>query len=309
MPLLDPSLLAVVAAAIDSDVRNAARISRQLGFAGLLLDVSMPGLNLTDLSQSGRREVAQVLRSENQRLAAIRFDLGPTGITPRTDLDKLLFKLDKVLDAAASLGATVLCMDAGPLPLPQDEHAPAAASASAPPATAGRIILPSSDDLRALVGIAPASITASANPDPAGFAAVDTAFTEIAQRADRFSVAVAISSELSSFAAIDRALKRFDARHMAVDLDAVAIVRDRWSLDEILSAVGPRIRHVRLRDAVVGADRRTSAVPIGRGSVPLGAMLSGLLDGGYTGMCTIDTMELADRWAAAAAARTMLSTL
>jgi sugar phosphate isomerase/epimerase len=305
MPLLDTNKLAVVAAALDSDVRAAARLSRQLGFAGLLLDVAMPGLDLTELSQSGRRDVAQVLRSDNQRLAGIRFDLGPSGITPRTDLDKLLSRLDKVLDATAGLGSPVLCIDAGPLPPPDEVPVPASAPVPAPNMV-GRIVLPNFDDLQSLVGIAPPSVAPSQKPDPAHVAAVDTAFAEIAQRADRFSVAIAISSELSSFASIDRILTRFDARHLAVDLDAVAIVRDRWSLDEILSAVGPRLAHVRLRDAAVGADRRTAHVPVGRGSVPLAALLSGLIDGGYPGMFTVDTMELPDRPTAAAAARRFL---
>jgi sugar phosphate isomerase/epimerase len=312
MPILDTNSLAVVAAALDSDVRNAARISRQLGFAGLLLDATMPGLNLTELSQSGRRELASVLRSENQRLAAIRFDLGPTGITPRTDLDKLLARLDKVLDAAASLGSGLLCVDAGPLPMPDDAAGSTLPPAVAP-ATAGQILLPSADDLRSLVGISPPSPAApKVKPDPAGaanVAAVDTAIAEIANRADRYSVAVAMSSELSSFAAIARILNRYDARHLAVDLDAVALVRDRWSLDETLSALGPRIRHVRLRNAAVGADRRTAPVPIGRGSAPLAALVSGLIDGGYGGMFTVDTMELPDRLAAAAAARRFLISL
>jgi sugar phosphate isomerase/epimerase len=304
MSLLDPKLLAVVAAALDPDVRTASRLSRQFGFAGLLLDAAMPGLNLTDLSQSGRREIRQLLQSENQRLAAIRLDLGPNGITPRTDLDKLLSRLDKTLDAAASLGSTVVCLDAGPLPPPHETSAPPKAVPE--PTTAGRILLPSFDDLQSLVGVAAPPAAQSLQPDAAQVAAVDTAIEEFARRADRFSITIAVSSELSSFASIQRIVSRYDARQLGLDLDSVAVIRDRWTLDQILSALGPRIVHVRLRDAAVGADRRTAHVPLGRGSVPIAALIASLTEGGYPGMFTVDTMEFPDRHAAAAAARRFL---
>jgi sugar phosphate isomerase/epimerase len=80
-----------------------------------------------------------------------------------------------------------------------------------------------------------------------------------------------------------------------VDLDPVAIVRDSWAVDEIFSRLGGMIAHVRGRDAVGGADRRTRPAVIGRGSVNWGELMANLDEAGYQNWLTIDSLELQDR--------------
>src|SRR5206468_871975 len=105
-----------------------------------------------------------------------------------------------------------------------------------------------------------------APPDPAFVSQVSAALQELGSRADRYGVTVAVRSELASFASLDEALTAARCPWFGVDLDPVAILRDDWSADEVFSRLGPLIRHVRARDATLGADRRTQPAAIGRGT-------------------------------------------
>jgi sugar phosphate isomerase/epimerase len=120
-------------------------------------------------------------------------------------------------------------------------------------------------------------------------------------RADRFGVTVAFRSDLASFAALERALTAAACPWFGVDLDPVAILRDGWSMDEIFARLGGLIRHVRGRDAVIGADRRTRAASVGQGSTNWPELLTALDSAGYRGWTTVDPLELADRTGSAIA--------
>ena len=48
--------VAVIAAALSTDARQAAALARSNGFAGLVFDAYSPALSIPDLSQTGRRE-------------------------------------------------------------------------------------------------------------------------------------------------------------------------------------------------------------------------------------------------------------
>jgi sugar phosphate isomerase/epimerase len=139
------------------------------------------------------------------------------------------------------------------------------------------------------------------SPDPTVLAHVDSALMELGARADRLGVTLAFRSELSSLAALERALASAACAWLGVDLDPVAMLHDRWDSDEVFSRLGSLIRHVRARDAVVGSDRRTQPAVIGRGSVNWGELLADLDASGYRGWITIDSMELPDRAGAAVA--------
>jgi len=91
--------LGIVAAAIEHDLRAAAGSARSLGFAALQLDIRLGELDLTRLSQSGRREVRSILRSRDLDLAGLRFDLGANGLAAGADIDAALDGIEKVLQA------------------------------------------------------------------------------------------------------------------------------------------------------------------------------------------------------------------
>jgi sugar phosphate isomerase/epimerase len=285
---MKPNLqIAVVAAVMSADPREAVTASRAAGFGGIEFDAASPTLDLTQLSQSGRREFQQVLRSNDQQLAALRVDLGIKGFSLGADVDRLLARLLKIMETAKGLSATpMVCIDVGPVPEPAAQPKPAP---RVTPQQAGLIIVPEpppppAQDSRPVPG-----------PDPALTAQVDNAFREICALADRVGVTIAIRSDLATFAAIDRVLASAACPWLGVDLDPVAMLRDRWGKDEIFSGFGSLIRNVRARDAVVGTDHRTKPTVIGKGSVNWPELFADLDAASFKGWLTIDSMELTDR--------------
>jgi sugar phosphate isomerase/epimerase len=281
---------AVVASALSSDPRDAPRLAREAGFAGLLFDAYSPALTVPDLSASGRREFRHVLSSQDQRLVGLRFDFGPKGLGPGADVDRAVARLDRVMEAAAGLGAPLVCAELGPLPQPAPE-----ARAPVPkitPEQAGLILLPEAVT-------APKSEASNAPPapppDPAFASQVDAALLELGRRADRYNVVAAFRSELASFAALERALRAAACPWFGVDLDPVAVLRDEWPSDEILSRLGNLVRHVRGRDAIGGAGGRTRPAVVGQGNTNWGELLADLDSAGYAGWVTVDPIDLTDR--------------
>jgi sugar phosphate isomerase/epimerase len=146
-------------------------------------------------------------------------------------------------------------------------------------------------------------------PDPSAVSHIDTALSALGARADRVAVTLAFRSDLASLAALERALSAARCPWFGVDLDAVAVARDAWGIDEIFSRLGPLVRHVRARDAVTGTDQRTRPAVVGRGSVAWEALLANLDDAGYRGWVTIDPLELPDRAAGAVAGAAFVRSL
>ncbi len=294
---MDPTTfqLAIVAAALTTDARLAPRLARQLGFDGLLFDAYAPTLSLPDLSQSGRREFRHVLAAESRQLVGLRADVGPKGLAPGVDVDRILSLMEKAMEAAAGLGAPLLCIDLGPLPTPPAEPKPVKKVTQD---MAGLILLP---NVVEEAPSAPAAPTTMSPADRALAAQVDAVLLEVGSRADRFGTTVAFRSDLSALAALERVLTRASCSWFGVDLDPVALLRDEWPIDDVFSRLGPLIRHVRGRDATRGAGGRTSPAVIGAGSTNWPQLLSNLDASGYHGWITIDPMELPDRTGAATA--------
>jgi len=276
--------IGVVASALSSDPRQAPARSRAAGFTGIQFDAVSPALDVTTLSQTGRREFQHVLRSSDQQLIGLRLDASRIGFV---DLDRLLDRATAVMEAAKGLAAPLVCAELGALPEPAREAKP---KPRVTQQQAGLIIIP---DLSPTPPVEESRPTTG--PDPKLVAQVDAALAELGTRADRVGATIAFRSDLSSFAAIDRALSAAACPWFGIDLDLVAVLRDDWSLDEIFSQLGSLIRHVRGRDATVGSDRRTRPVTIGQGSTNWGELLTALDSSGYRGWITIDPLELTDR--------------
>jgi sugar phosphate isomerase/epimerase len=138
----------------------------------------------------------------------------------------------------------------------------------------------------------------------------DAALLELARRADRHGVILALRGELVSFSDLEKSAKTGDCPWFGIDFDPVAALRDEWSSDEIFSRMGQLIRHVRARDAILGSEKRTKPVVIGTGSLDWRKLLADLEGAGFRGWVTIDPVELPQPRAAAqsgaAAWRTLL---
>ncbi len=287
---------AVVASALTIDPREAPTLAHKAGFNGLLFDAFSEDLDLPALSSTGRREFRQVLSRQDRELVGLRVDLGAKGLGPGADVDRLLSQLQKIMETAAELQSPLVCMEAGRLPEPPavQETRP-----KIKPEEAGLILIPTF-----AAAPAPEVTQLQSVPetvDPVFVAQVDGAFAEIGVLADRYNVMVAMRSDLASFAAIDRVLSAARCPWFGIDLDPVAVLRDRWDMYETFSRLGSHVRHVRGRDAVRGADRRTKPMPIGRGDTKWDELLSNLDGASYHGWITLDPMELPDRTGAAVA--------
>jgi len=285
--------IGIVAAALSQDPRVAVMRSRRMGFEGLVFDAYSPQLSLPELSQSGRREFKQVISGQDQQLIALRADLEGKGFSPSTDIERMLARVDRAMEAAAGMGTPLICVDLGPLPEPARKASPKPAF---DPQMAGAIIIPTAAEIAAA---SEAQAEEEIPADTAFEASVDAAMTELGRRADRYSVIVAFHSDLSSLAALHRALRKADCPWFGVELDPVAILRDRWGTDEVFSVLGPHVRLVRARDASVGHDRRTRPAAIDKGDVDWAQLLALLDEAAYNGWLAIDLLELPDRAASA----------
>lgn len=299
MPLLAAQRCAVVASALSVDPRQAAMLARQTGFAGLLFDAYSSALDFTRLSVTGRRELRHVLSSQNQQLVGLRVDLGPQGLGPGADVDRLLAQFDRVMETAAALMAPLVCVEVGPLPEPPPENKP---KPKVTAEQAGLILIP---DFSAPTS--PEQPATVAPMDPVLVAHVDGAMIEIGARADRYGVTVAFRASLAPFAALDRALRAARCPWFGIDLDPVAMLSDAWEAEEIFSQLGPLIRHVRGRDAVRGAQHRTKPMPIGQGDTKWDELMHHLDAAGYQRWVTVDPLDLPEKAMAARAGVRYLS--
>jgi sugar phosphate isomerase/epimerase len=286
-----PLKISVVASALTTDPHRVARLSRRMGFAGLLLDAGWSALEIPALSATGRRELRRLFASESQELVGLGADIGPAGFGPGADVDRALDQLEPVMQAAAALSAPLVCLDLGPLP---QRPPPPRPKPPINPDLLGAILMPAS--------VAPPPPDATPNAaDSAQIAQIQSALQELGSRADRLGVTLSLRCELSSLASLEAALNEANCPWFFVDLDPVALLRDQWTIDEAFSALGSRIRHVRARDALVGMDRRTRAAPIGGGATDWPRLLADLDSADFHGWFTIDPTDLPNRPQAAAA--------
>lgn len=280
--------IAVTASSLTADPRRLADAALQAGFEGLLFEPQWGEVDLTTLSDTGVREFRHVVTRSNLALVGLQAELGPRGFSPGTDVDRLLSQCGKLFDTARKLQATVLCLALGALPEPPPAPPPPRPRAD----EAGLIFIPESAP-------PPPPTQPPRAVDPALVAQVDAALIELGRLADRFGVNVAMRSDLASLAALQRALAAARCPWFGVDLNPAAVLCDDWSLDDVFSHLGPQVRHVRGRDAVAGADRRTKPMPVGLGDTAWDHLLENLAGVDYRGWITADPVDLPDRPAAA----------
>ncbi len=253
--------------------------------------------SLPDLSQSGRREFRHVFASHNQQITSLRIDCGKSAFRQRpisiSRCGGSNWVCSRRLVCLALCCALILgcCPSRRSLPSPKP-RIDALAS--------GLIIIPTSTT---------PEIQPQATPADAPFeSSVDAALLELGRLADRYSVTVAFSTQLASFAAMDRALRKAGCPWFGIDLDPVSILRDRWEIADIFSVFGPFVRQVRGRDAVVGHDKRTQPAIVGKGNTHWRELLSLLDEAAYQGWIVVDPSDLPDRASGATAAHKHLET-
>jgi sugar phosphate isomerase/epimerase len=283
-------LMGVVASALGNDPRRIPVAARTLGFDGLQFDVFGAGLDLAEMSASGRREFLRILAGQDQQLLSLRAGIGTRGLGAGADIDRILSKARRALETSKALGCGVMCLDLGALPAAPRTAKP---KAKVTQEMAGLILLPEMKQ--------EPEVVAEERVDHEAISQCDAAMIELGKLADQVGVIVAMRSELSSFAALDRAIMAAQCPWFAVDLDPVAMLADEWNADEIFSRLGNLVRHVRVRDAIKGQGGRTQPAMVGKGNVNWEELAQRLDDAGYNGPLTVDPTDLTDRAAGAKA--------
>ncbi len=284
-------IFSIFAPCLGTDLRSIVPQARQAGFDGIQLDAAGQEPKLADLSTTGRKEVRRFLASQNLSLISVRIDpLDNLGI--KGDADKALDRIDKYLNVAADLGVPVVSIDLGRLPPAQRVIKP---KPKVTPAMAGLLILPESTATEEPESpeIVPTKV------DPMLISHWQQVLAHLGEIADRYGTMIALSSTLSSIAALESAMKMVDCPWFGVELDCAALLRDQWTSDEFFDNLGSYVRHIRARDAVVGEDKRSKPTPIGHGDTQWRNLLTHLDEAGYQGAITIDTHELTNPAAAA----------
>lgn len=275
--------ISIRAASLGDDLREVLPLAQRMGFTGVQLEATSSALDCVGLSTSGQRELRHLISRHDQQLIALRTQL-PAGLAG--DLDNILWHLTRAVQAAADLQAHMLCVDVGVIPpLPPSQ----AVRPRIAPAQAGLILLPGDMDR---------PIPAEPPADPAELArwpAIEQAVTEIARLADRYSVHIAFASELSSLASLHRTVSTAGCPWLGIDLDPVAVLRDRWDMSKVIAEAGSLVLHIRGRDALKGSGGRTQPTPIGRGTTDWETLLAMLDEGAFRGWLSVDTLDLPDR--------------
>lgn len=285
-------LITAVASSLSPDLRQSALAARTLGLDGVLVDVADPGSAIVHLSDTGQREVRQIFASRNLVLAGLDVALPARAFRPESDIDQVLSFCRSALNACRGLGATVLCLDVGQLPVPPAPPAPKPPRIS--PEQAGLIIIPSPADIKP----SEAPVQQLPQRQPEFEASTESAMRELCAHADRLGVVLALRSQLSSLESLAAILHRLDCPWFGVDLDPVGILKDDWLLDDVFDRLGTLIRHVRGRDAIGGTQRRTQPALIGRGDTNWPALLANLQAADYRGGICLDPRSTPDSAAA-----------
>jgi len=100
-------------------LRKALLLAAQAGAQGVQFD-AVGELSPDKLSESGRREIAYLLRSYNLQLASIFFPLR-YGLDVSLDQEQRILHLKKVMDLGFDLGSRVLAIHAGQIPQEKEE--------------------------------------------------------------------------------------------------------------------------------------------------------------------------------------------
>jgi len=125
---------------------------------------SLPGIRLRWMSRPFGQRTARVPQHDHRRERAAHRPhrrLGAKGFGPGADVDRLLARLDKLLEAAKVLAAPLLCVDLGPLPPPPPDDRP---KPKVTAEMAGLLVLPDSSAFTAVP--APESTNLSRIPPP-----------------------------------------------------------------------------------------------------------------------------------------------
>ncbi len=100
---------------LNPDVKDALRAARQLGFAAVELSVDNPQVAPEAISESGRRHLERLIRSNGLDFAAIAGESHCTGLADASHVDEIIERSGRTLQLAADMHVPVVSHDVGDL--------------------------------------------------------------------------------------------------------------------------------------------------------------------------------------------------
>jgi sugar phosphate isomerase/epimerase len=252
-------------------VRSALTEAARLGAAGVQLNAAGE-LAPDQLSQTGRREIRNLLRSVNLDLVALRCPVRrgldePEGLQPRLE------QVRKVMTLSYDLGARVVIVDGPKIP---DEKSSAPAATSPPtsppsvPEAAGGL----------LMGFAKYQ-------DPA--ATLREALADLGAYGDRIGTALALETGLSPGEKVAAYLKSVPSGALGVSYDPANMLLNGFDSISNLLPLRGFILHVQARDARAASPSRMAAeTALGVGDLDWMTFLAVLESLEYRGWLVVD---------------------
>lgn len=244
------------------------------------------------LSQTGRRELRNILRSHDLELSALSCPLR-RGLDVAENQQPRIEHVRDVLSLSYDLGARLVTVFAGKIP----EATSDATSAETPPPAPSKLLLGGASLLSgALAGTARAS-------DPER---LEEALRDLGRHGDKVGATLALETGAEGAEALDRYLARFDSGSLAACLNPGQLLLARH--DPVLAArtLKRRVAYVRGTEArYQGAALRL--VPVGQGDIDWLQMLGAFAEIEYRGWLTVEGENRAEAGQAVAFLRRLVA--
>lgn len=271
------------------DLRRGVAAAAEQRFDGV--SVAARSLQLRDLSTTGRREVAAVVRRHNLSGAALRVVLPGKGLTPEADAERMIEGFVRAATGARDCGFEIVACDLGAQPRAA-EPSPSKANKPFDPAAAGLILLPTPADVAKVETKDTPAVPLTDRERQAAADAVDL-LREVAARLDAIGVPFAFGASLATTADLSEILTRVGSPLFFRELDPAAVVEELQADVDAVVKTNPPILHVIGNDAQHAA-RRTRAADVGDGDVPWPAVKESLADAGFTGFVSVESAAARD---------------
>ena len=212
-------------------LRKALAEAARLGVHGVQFD-AVADLSPNQLSETGRREIRNLLRVYNLELTALGCPLRH-GLDEAENQQPRVEHVRKVMSLSYDLGAGIAIVEAGQVPPPP----------SPSPAAGGGQGGGQADRLR-------------------------EALTDLGRHGDRTGSVLALETGLESGQVLAEYLRGFDTGGLGVNLDPANLLLHGFDPYESVQALGRRIVHAHAKDARAGrASRAAQEVPLGHGDI------------------------------------------
>jgi len=219
-----------------------------------------------NLTQTGRREIAHLLRSHDLAVSAIACPLR-RGLDVAENLEPRLEQIREVMALAYDLGPRLVIIPVGKLP-----SAPAEAPALKPETSL--LLAPS-------IGTSPESL-------------LKESLEALGKHGDRTGVNVALETGLDEPAGVMSYLDHFDVGSLGVDFNPANLLLNGFNPYDAIRAFGKRLIVAHAQDARRVSPSKLATVPLGHGDIDWMQLLAHFEEIEYRGHLTVQADDRAE---------------